>query len=115
MDDLTEILKGVLEGAVMQILVHGESYGYEIVRALNQAGFTSVSEGTVYPILLRFEKRGQVDVAKVTSQVGPPRKVYTLNAAGEAALVSFWQRWDFVSACLIGIKQNKQGKEASNG
>jgi len=106
MDDLTELLKGVLEGAVMQILRHQPTYGYEIVRALNGAGFASVSEGTVYPILLRLEKKGCVNVEQVRSEMGPPRKVYTLNAAGEAALASFWQRWEFVSTRLQTIKED---------
>jgi len=105
-DDLTELLKGVLEGAVLQILSRGENYGYEIVRALNQAGFDSVSEGTVYPILVRLEKKQWVDIAKTRSELGPPRKVYTLNAAGEAALASFWQRWAYVSSRLVGMKED---------
>ncbi|MCL2652328.1 MAG: PadR family transcriptional regulator [Propionibacteriaceae bacterium] len=106
MDDLTELLKGVLEGAVMQILRHRSTYGYEIVRALNGAGFASVSEGTVYPILLRLEKKGCVEVMQQRSEVGPPRKVYTLNTAGEAALEGFWQRWEFISTRLQDIKEN---------
>lgn len=105
MDDLTELLKGVLEGAVLQILARGGNYGYEIVRALNQIGFESVSEGTVYPILVRLEKKHLVDVAKKRSELGPPRKIYTLNAAGRAELKSFWQRWEFVSGRLDRIKK----------
>jgi PadR family transcriptional regulator PadR len=107
MDDLTELLKGVLEGAVLQILSRGSNHGYEIVRALNQVGFTSVAEGTVYPILLRLEKKSLVEVAKVRSELGPPRKVYSLNADGLAALDSFWQRWDFVASRLRSIKENE--------
>jgi DNA-binding PadR family transcriptional regulator len=104
-DDLTELLKGVLEGCVLQILSRGGSYGYQIVRALNQAGFASVSEGTVYPILLRLEKKTLVEVARMRSEAGPPRKVYTLNGAGREALESFWQRWEFVSSRLAAMKE----------
>ena len=107
MDDLTELLKGVLEGAVLQILARGPNYGYGIARELNQAGFESVQEGTVYPILLRLEKKALVQVARERSEVGPPRKVYTLNADGAAALVSFWERWVFVSARLAQIKEDR--------
>jgi PadR family transcriptional regulator PadR len=106
-DDLTELLKGVLEGAVSQILARGPNYGYEIVRTLNQAGFESVSEGTVYPILLRMEKKGLVDVARERSELGPPRKVYSLNRAGQAALAAFWERWGFVSDRLLRIKEER--------
>ncbi len=105
MDDLTELLKGVLEGCVLQLLDRGDNYGYEIVRALNQAGFESVSEGTVYPILLRLEKKHLVDVTKSRSEMGPPRKVYTLNDAGRAALASFWERWEFVTTRLTAMRE----------
>ncbi len=107
MDDLTELLKGVLEGAVLQILSRGSNHGYEIVKALNQVGFTSVSEGTVYPILLRLEKKGLVEVDRVRSELGPPRKIYTLNADGRTALDEFWLRWDFVASRLHSIKENE--------
>ncbi len=107
MDDLTELLKGALEGAVLQILSRGSNHGYEIVKALNQVGFDSVSEGTVYPILVRLEKKGLVEVDRVRSELGPPRKVYTLNADGRTALDAFWQRWDFVASRLRSIKENE--------
>ncbi|MDR1189804.1 MAG: PadR family transcriptional regulator [Bifidobacteriaceae bacterium] len=107
MEDLTELLKGVLEGCVLHILSQGGSYGYEIVRALNQAGFTSVSEGTVYPILVRLEAKSLVEAARVRSQTGPPRKVYTLNQQGHAALEAFWRRWDFVSSRLAHMKEER--------
>jgi len=107
MDDLTEMLKGLLEGAVLQVLARGPNHGYEIVRALNQVGFTSVAEGTVYPILMRLEKKHLVEVTKVRSELGPPRKVYSLNADGRAALDSFWHRWGFVTTALNSIKENE--------
>jgi DNA-binding PadR family transcriptional regulator len=109
MDDLTEMLKGVLEGCVLHILAREGGYGYQIVRALNRAGFTSVSEGTVYPILVRLETKGLVEVAKVRSESGPPRKVYTLNRAGRAALQAFWERWDFVASRLATMKETDHG------
>ncbi|MDR1393751.1 MAG: PadR family transcriptional regulator [Bifidobacteriaceae bacterium] len=105
MDELTEMLKGVLEGCVLQILAHQESYGYQIVKELNRVGFTSASDGTVYPILMRLEKKNLVDVTKVRSELGPPRKVYALNAAGLRALASFWERWEFISSRLGMIKE----------
>jgi len=109
---MTELLKGVLEGCVMQILANGQSYGYQIVRVLNGAGFASVSEGTVYPILVRLEKKQLVDVSRVPSELGPPRRVYELNAAGQVALAGFWERWQFIASRLESIKDNK---EQNNG
>ena len=54
----SQMLKGVLQGSVLAILGQRETYGYEIVQALHGYGFGSVSEGTIYPLLLRLEKEG---------------------------------------------------------
>ena len=82
MDDLTEMLKGTLEGCVLEIIGGEETYGYAITRRLNELGFADVVEGTVYTILLRLEKNGLVQVTKRPSGQGPPRKFYALNDAG---------------------------------
>ena len=42
MDDLTEMLKGTLEGCVLQIIGGEETYGYAITRRLNELGFADV-------------------------------------------------------------------------
>ena len=55
----SQMLKGVLQGSVLAILSQRETYGYEIVQALEAYGFGTISEGTVYPLLLRLEKGGQ--------------------------------------------------------
>ena len=70
MDNLTEMLKGVLEGCVLEIIGREETYGYEITRRLNALGFADVVEGTVYAILLRLEKNQLVDTAKKPSELG---------------------------------------------
>jgi len=36
-------------------------------------------------------------VNKVPSDLGPPRKVYTLNAQGLDYLTDFWAQWEFLS------------------
>lgn len=64
MENLTEMLKGVLEGCVLEIISHKETYGYEITRQLNEMGFTDVVEGTVYTILIRLEKNNLVNIEK---------------------------------------------------
>ena len=55
-----------------------------------------IVEGTVYALLIRIEQRGLVDVAKVPSEKGPPRKVYSLNALGGQHLDEFWRTWSFL-------------------
>ena len=105
MDNLTEMLKGVLEGCVLEIIGRGETYGYEITRRLNALGFADVVEGTVYTILIRLEKNQLVDIDKKPSELGPPRKFYSLNEAGRNELKAFWEKWEFVSEKIGQLKE----------
>lgn len=93
---MTEMLKGTLEGIVLAILAVQPAYGYEITARLRDQGFSDIVEGTVYALLVRIEQRGLVDVAKVPSEKGPPRKVYSLNALGGEYLDEFWRSWGFL-------------------
>lgn len=103
----TEMLKGTLEGIVLALLSGQPAYGYEITGWLREKGFAEIAEGTVYALLLRIEQRGLVDVEKVPSEKGPPRKVYTLNAAGREQLTEFWTNWNVLSECIEELRLRK--------
>ena len=97
---MTEMLKGTLEGIVLAILAGRSAYGYEITAWLREQGFSDIAEGTVYALLIRIEQRGLVDVEKIPSEKGPPRKVYSLNARGQEYLEEFWRTWRFLAERL---------------
>jgi PadR family transcriptional regulator, regulatory protein PadR len=97
---MTEMLKGTLEGIVLAILAARPAYGYEITARLRDQGFSDIAEGTIYALLIRVEQKGLVDVEKVPSEKGPPRKVYSLNAQGHAYLDEFWRTWRFLAERL---------------
>ncbi|PZP32705.1 MAG: PadR family transcriptional regulator [Kocuria rhizophila] len=101
----TEMLKGTLEGIVLAILSERPAYGYEITAWLRDQGFVEIAEGTVYALLVRIEQRGFVDVEKVPSEKGPPRKVFSLNAQGQEQLNEFWRTWSFLSEWLDKLRQ----------
>jgi len=105
MENLTEIYRGVLEGCVMEIISRKQTYGYEISRRLNTLGFTEVVEGTVYAILIRLEKNKLVEMEKKTSDMGPPRKFYSLNDAGREELQKIWEKWDFVASKINLLRE----------
>ena len=107
MGNITEMLKGVLEGCILEIISHEETYGYEITRKLNELGFSDVVDGTVYTILMRLEKNKLVEVTKKKSDMGPPRKFFRLNDAGYEELKKFWERWEFVSTKINELKEMK--------
>lgn len=97
---ITEMLKGTLEGIVLAILAARPAYGYEITARLREQGFTDLAEGTVYALLVRIEQKGLVDVERIPSEKGPPRKVYSLNPRGRAELEEFWRTWSFLAERL---------------
>ncbi|QGF24698.1 PadR family transcriptional regulator [Raineyella fluvialis] len=102
---LTEMLKGTLEGIVLALLSVRPAYGYEITAWLREQGFTEIAEGTIYALLVRIEQRGYVDVEKVPSEKGPPRKVYSLNGRGRDYLDEFWGTWSFLAERLEQLRQ----------
>lgn len=109
---MTEMLKGTLEGIVLAVLAERPAYGYEITARLRDEGFTELVEGTVYALLVRVEQRGFVDVEKVPSEKGPPRKVYSLNASGRTQLDEFWKTWSFLAERIEQLHRIKTEGEA---
>ncbi|MNB94954.1 lineage-specific thermal regulator protein [compost metagenome] len=107
MENLTEMLKGVLEGCVLEIISRKETYGYEITRQLNALGFSDVVEGTVYTILVRLEKNKLVETTKKPSDMGPPRKFFAINDAGREELQRIWAKWAFVSSKINELKEQR--------
>ena len=105
---MTEMLKGTLEGIVLAILTVRPAYGYEITARLRDQGFSDVAEGTVYALLIRLEQKGLVDVQKVPSEIGPPRKVYSLNVQGRDYLEEFWKTWTFLAKQLEQLHEGEQ-------
>jgi PadR family transcriptional regulator, regulatory protein PadR len=105
---MTEMLKGTLEGLVIAILSMRPAYGYEITARLREQGFSDIAEGTVYALLIRIEQRGLVDVEKVPSEKGPPRKVYSLNAQGREYLEEFWTTWSFLTERLEQLREGRK-------
>jgi PadR family transcriptional regulator PadR len=105
---MTEMLKGTLEGIVLALLLVQPAYGYEITARLRERGFSEIAEGTVYALLVRVEQKGLVNVEKIPSEKGPPRKVYSLNAQGREFLKEFWSTWSFLAERLEQL--HKGGK-----
>ncbi len=84
--DESQLLKGILEACVLQLISKKETYGYEIIVALAEAEFDNIIEGTLYPILGRLEKKQYIQCRKAKSPLGPIRKYYSITPMGEGAL-----------------------------
>ena len=111
MRNITEMLKGILEGCVLEIISQGETYGYDITQQLRTLGFDDVVEGTVYTITTRLEKNKLVNAEKRVSSIGPPRKFYTLTESGQEKLEEFWDSWAFVTEKCDELRRKREAKE----
>lgn len=95
----SQMLKGILQGSILAIIGQKETYGYEISQALSRYGFGTISEGTIYPLLLRLEKGGLIVARFLESGSGPKRKYYTLTDGGREALLQFRASyWEMTAA-----------------
>lgn len=88
-----QLLKGVLSVLVLCLLAERESYGYQLVQRLREAGLSEISDGTIYPALTRLEREGRVTSRLVASRAGPARKYYRPTEAGYAALAQGAANW----------------------
>jgi PadR family transcriptional regulator PadR len=97
--DSTQLLKGVLDTAVLAVLDRGNTYGYDLVRQLRAGGFDEVGDASVYGTLRRLFGGGYLTSEIVPSEEGPARKYYGLNRSGADVLERSKKAWhDFAGA-----------------
>jgi len=89
----SQLLKGVLEGCILAIIKQEPTYGYELSVKLHEQGLTNISEGSIYPILLRLQKERLIEGQMKPSPTGPKRKYYHLTSEGHEALSNFSEHW----------------------
>lgn len=110
--DSTQLLKGVLDLAVLAVLADHDSYGYDVVRRLRDAGLSEVGDASVYGTLRRLYQAGALNTYVVPSDEGPHRKYYGLNQRGRRALTESTRTWN---ALTTALDQLLDGRTKSNG
>lgn len=101
--DTTQLLKGVLDTAVLGILRSGSTYGYDLVRKLREVGFDDVGDASVYGTLRRLFNGGYLTSEIVPSDEGPARRYYGLNKAGRDQLETAKKTWAHFSATMTDL------------
>ncbi len=101
--DTTQLLKGVLDLAVLAALRQQDGYGYDILRRLRAAGLDEVGDASVYGTLRRLFQGGYLTTYVVPSEEGPHRKYYALNAAGQAQLGRSSKVWRAFAATMDSL------------
>lgn len=108
MYDKSQLLKGVLEGCILKILQEKDNYGYGILSILNASGFSTMKEGSVYPVLTRLEKKGYIKSILVPSSQGPSRKSYSLTEEGLQYYKDFLENWEELSLLVNNLLYDKK-------
>lgn len=93
----SQLLKGILEGCILAVISHRSVYGYELSMILRSYGL-EVSEGSIYPVLLRLQKDNLIRGEIRESPSGPNRKYYELTDEGQKALREFSDNWASLKA-----------------
>jgi len=101
--DPTQLLKGVLDLAVLAVLSADDGYGYDVVRRLREAGLGDVGDASVYGTLRRLFQQGKLTSYVVPSDEGPHRKYYELNAKGRDLHEEATKRWTSFAEVMDGI------------
>lgn len=111
LNDKSQMLKGTLEGCILQVIKSHETYGYEISEKLKENGFPNISEGTIYPLLLRLEKNELIKGTLKNSPVGPKRKYYSLTEKGDLEIENFFINWKILEKAVHSLFSHREMQE----
>lgn len=101
--DTSQLLKGVLDLAVLAVLRKDDGYGYDVVRRLRAGGLNDVGDASVYGTLRRLYNAGMLTSYVVPSEEGPNRKYYSINETGRELLAESRETWRSFASTLDGL------------
>lgn len=110
----SQMLKGVISGCMLAVIAQGETYGYEISQKLNNYGFGTIAEGTIYPVLLRLEKNDFIAASYRPSELGPKRKYYAITERGESELADFRDEFGMLSTAVKNLLAGNEHDDNDN-
>ena len=100
-----QTLDGNVETLLLAILQSGPSYGYAMVKELNNRaeGILELGEGTVYPVLHRLEDKRLISASWFEAENSRERKYYRLTAKGRKALAANRAQWQMLSEVMAKV------------
>ena len=87
---------------VLAILDEGESYGYAILKRIDElsGGELEWTDGMLYPLLHRLDRLGYVEARWVSTEGSRRRRYYSITDGGRSALLEQRRQWAVVSDAL---------------
>ena len=104
--DRSQLLRGVLDAAVLAVVQRHDGYGYDVVRRLRAGGLADVGDASVYGTLRRLYRGGALTSYVVPSEEGPHRRYYGITDSGKTQLIEARETWaEFVRAVDVLLEQ----------
>ena len=107
--DTTQLLRGVLDVAVLAVVEQDDGYGYDVLRRLRRGGLTEVGDASVYGTLRRLYAAGALTSYVVPSDEGPHRKYYGITPAGRDQLASSAKEWISFADTVTSLLPHRNG------
>ena len=101
--DTSQMLKGIIDVAVLAAIADEDGYGYDVVRRLRGSGITEVGDASVYGTLRRLYAAGALTSYVMPSEEGPHRKYYGITERGTALLTEWAGVWARFSSAIDGL------------
>ena len=101
--DASQLVKGLLDVAVLAVVREEDGYGYDVVRRLRAAGLEDVGDASVYGTLRRLYSAGALTSYVVPSDEGPHRKYYAINERGRSVLEDGAKMWRAFADTVDGV------------
>lgn len=100
-----ELIAATSASITLSILSRADSYGYEIIQQVNEltAGQLEWTEGMLYPVLHRLERRALVESYWQRSAGGRKRKYYSITKAGLDELIAKQSQWRTLDRLLARL------------
>ena len=89
----TQMKRGLTEVCVLKLLEKSDSYGYQLIKDMEQ--IMEMSESTLYPVLRRLETAGSLRVYTVEHN-SRLRKYYAITEEGRRQIAAFLKEWEDV-------------------
>ncbi len=101
-----QLRKGVLVYMVLSLLNRREMYGYSLISSLSRKMSANMAEGTIYPLLNRMVRNGNISFNWRIMESGPARKYYQITESGEELLTGMHSHWQGIVDNLQDLRDD---------
>ncbi len=104
-----ELVAASTEPMILSLLSRGESYGYALIQEVKALSADNIqwTDGMLYPVLHRMERRGWIQARWVETENGRKRKYYSIKNAGRKQLGEQRQQWTMVHSVFALLWKEK--------